>query len=599
MRKEILNKFFGPVEIEDGHPIRINYVVDNNDIENSVVDEYGVRYSIDGTRLIGFEEKLPRRYAVKEECQMICCNEDLEFLLSIKGCFDDLEELILPEGLEVIGDEVFQGLKKVKTLTIPSTVRYIGPHAFNGVSISFDLDSYTSEEGDMVLVDNGNCSDSILEEVVVKSCNIFIDYAAFYGNKKLKKVLFASPANEDDEVRICHNTFGECTSLKQLSLPINCTIIYNPFIQCTIENIEIDPRQGYLFADGFLTSNGEDGECELIGYYGKEKHVKVPEEVTEICTYAFDNNSTMETIVLPAKLKYIGRSAFCECSGLKSIAIPSEVSMIGEFGFGLCENLSQVIIEGPIKTLELGIFCSCKSLESVVLPRSLRYIEDSAFSDCCSLKTIMLPPYLERIDGNPFAGSGLETIESQSSNFKVIEGGFLVDCCTDTLLAYIGNADNVVIPKGIMQIGASAFLNRSLRHISLPSSLCAIGECAFMRCNNLEEVIIPEGVRTINVSTFAECNSLKKVVLNEGLKVIDNYAFNGCASLENLVIPQSVEFIGLCAFSSLKEVTFIAVPKVMKINPLISIKVPKGKINAFKEIIGGIGANQFIEYSNA
>ena len=156
MRKEILNKFFGPVEIENGHPIRINYVVDNNDIENSVVDEYGVRYSIDGTRLIGFEEKLPRRYAVKEECQMICCNEDLEFLLSIKGCFDDLEELILPEGLEVIGDEVFQGLKKVKTLIIPSTVRYIGACAFDVVSIYSDNFSCTSEESDKLLIDNQN-----------------------------------------------------------------------------------------------------------------------------------------------------------------------------------------------------------------------------------------------------------------------------------------------------------------------------------------------------------------------------------------------------------------------------------------------------------
>ena len=480
MRENLQNKFFEPAEGEDDHPIYEKYEVDSKDIENSVVDEYGVRYSIDGTKLIGFEEKLPRRYAVKEECQIICCKEVSDIFLSDGSCFDDLEELILPEGLEVIGDKVFHGLKKVKTLTIPSTVRYIGPHAFEGVSIYSDTYSWTSEEGDKVLVDNGNCLDSVLEEVVVKSSNILIDYTAFYGNKKLKKVLFASPTNEEDEVRICHSTFGECTSLKQLSLPTSCIIESNPFIQCPIESIDIDSRQGYLFADGFLTSNGEDGECELIGYYGKEKHVKVPKEVTDICPYAFYKNSTMETIVLPEKLKCIGRMAFLECIGLKSIAIPSEVSMIGESGFGLCENLSQVIIEGPIKTLEWGIFHSCKSLESVVLPGSLRYIEDSAFSDCCSLKTIMLPPYLERIDGNPFAGSGLETIESQSVNFKVIEGGFLVDCCTDTLLAYIGNADDVVVPKEIMQIGADAFFYSSLRHISLPSSLCAIGKCAFM-----------------------------------------------------------------------------------------------------------------------
>lgn len=537
----IQNIFFEPAEGGDDHPNYEKYEVDSKDIENSVVDEYGVRYSIDGVKLIGFEEKLPRRYAVKEECQIICCKEVSDIFLSDGSCFDDLEELILPEGLEAIGDGVFFGIKKVRTLTIPSTVRYIGASAFDVVSIHSDTSSCTFEEGDRAVVDNGSCSDSILEEVVVKSSNILISNAAFYGNKRLKKVLFASPTNEDNEVIICHSTFGECTSLKQLSLPINCTIDSNPFIHCPIENIIINSRQGYLFADGFLLHMVEHCKCELIGYFGKEKHVRVPEMVTEIGSYAFYKNSTMETIELPARVKCIGKNAFFECIGLKSIEIPSEVSMIGNSGFDMCENLSQVTIEGPIETLEWGVFYSCKSLESVVLPRSLKYIEDCAFFNCCSLKTIILPPYLERIDGNPFAGSGLETIDNQSSNFIVIEGVFLLDCCTDTLLAYIGNADNVVVPKGIMQIGASAFFNRSLRNISLPSSLYAIGECAFMRCTNLEEVVIPAGVRTINVSTFAGCNSLKKVVRNEGLKVIGHYTIRDFTSHEEPVIPPCLD----------------------------------------------------------
>ena len=535
------NDFFRLVDSEDDHPFYEKYEIDNEDIENSLVDEYGVRYSIDGIKLIGFEEKLPRRYAVKEECQIICCKKVSDFILSEGSCFDDLEELILPEGLEAIGDGAFHGIKKVKTLIIPSTVRYIGACAFDVVSIYSDNFSCTSEESDKLLIDNGSCSDSILEEVVVKSSNILISNAAFDGNKRLKQVLFASPTNEVDEVRICSNAFGGCISLKQLSLPVNCTFDANPFINCPIENIDIDSRQGYLFTNGFLLHHVELCKCELIGYFGKEKHVKVPEMVTEIGSHAFFNNSTIETIVLPAKLKCIGLKAFYGCIGLKSIAIPSEVSMIGHSGFGLCENLLQITIEGPIKTLEWGTFYSCKSLERVVLPRSLKYIEDCAFFNCYNLKTITLPPYLERIDDNPFAGSGLETIDSQGSNFKVIEGVFLVDCCTDTLLAYIGNADDVVVPQEIMQIGASAFFNRRLRHISLPSSLCAIGECAFMWCINLEDIILPAGVRTINVSTFAGCNSLKKVVRNEGLRVIDHYKIRDFTSHEEPVIPPCLD----------------------------------------------------------
>ena len=180
------NDFFRLVDSEDDHPFYEKYEIDNEDIENSVVDEYGVRYSINGIKLIGFEKKLPRHYAVKEECQIICCKEVSDFILSDGSCFDDLEELILPEGLEAIGDGVFFGIKKVRTLTIPSTVRYIGTCAFDVVSIHSDTSSCTSEEGHRAVVDNGRCSDSKLEEVVVKSSNILISNAAFNGNKRLK-----------------------------------------------------------------------------------------------------------------------------------------------------------------------------------------------------------------------------------------------------------------------------------------------------------------------------------------------------------------------------------------------------------------------------
>ena len=44
------NDFFRLVDSEDDHPFYEKYEIDNEDIENSVVDEYGVRYSIDGIK---------------------------------------------------------------------------------------------------------------------------------------------------------------------------------------------------------------------------------------------------------------------------------------------------------------------------------------------------------------------------------------------------------------------------------------------------------------------------------------------------------------------------------------------------------------------
>lgn len=124
------DRCFGPVEISEGCPIPVAYQASAEDVEDSVLDPFGVRYSTDGTRLLGFEGRLPRRYAVKEGCRVICCCEDSDFTLSAEHCFDDLEDLVLPEGLEVIGDDAFRGLMRVKHLVIPSTVRFIGWGAF-------------------------------------------------------------------------------------------------------------------------------------------------------------------------------------------------------------------------------------------------------------------------------------------------------------------------------------------------------------------------------------------------------------------------------------------------------------------------------------
>ena len=602
MRNNITNhqdRYFGPVEISEGCPIPVIYQASTEDIEDSVLDDFGVRYSADGTRLIAFETRLPRRYEVKSGCQVICCSDDTDFILSEEDCFSDLEELILPEGLEVIADYAFQGLRRVKRLTIPSSVRFIGRSAFEANTYN---DAPLADEGmseDILSETIAGCpmiSTSQLEELDILSPDIFIYNYAFYGHTELTRLNLAAPAKDDDEVRIGRCAFGECTSLRNLSLPAGTTLCNNPFTGCHLDDIVTAPHSYYHYCNGFLTCDEDVTLNVLVGYYGSDNDVVLPTDINTIGAQAFARNVTLRQVSLPQNLIIIGPSAFQECTNLTSLVVPAHVDHIGEYAFSCCTALKSVTISGPVEHLNCGLFSGCIALEELSLPDSLKSIQSDVFHRCLSLKTLTLPPYLEDIADNPAAFSGIGTVVSQNPNFKVADD-MLVDCCTDTLLAYFGNADDVTIPDGIRQIGTNAFAgNTNLRHTALPASLCCIGDNAFSECIRLEEVSIPSGVSSIGESAFFGCATMTQVELHEGLKHIGKNAFCECRSLKAIVIPQSVETLGRTAFPQGVEVTFLDIPQSIGILPLTTIRVPKEKVGQLRPLLPYNNTADIIEY---
>lgn len=592
------DRYFGPVEISEGCPIPVTYQASVEDVEDSILDPYGVRYSADGIRLIGFEERLPRRYAVKEGCRVICCSNDSDFSLSALDCFDDLEELILPEGLEVIADDAFRGLKRVKHLVIPSSVRFIGFGAFEAEILRDDAQTDLDKLEDDLSGTAGQQQTlaSQLERVDILSSDIFIYNFAFYGHRRLATLNFAVPTTEGGEVRIGCCAFGECTSLRRLSLPKGASLCNNPFTGCHLQEIHTDPHSNYHFSNGFLTNDEDVTFNVLVGYYGSENDVVIPADINTIGDSAFVNNDTIRQVVLPQNLVIIGTSAFHNCTGLVSLVIPQHVGNIGSFAFSGCSALKTVAISGPVMTLTEGLFSDCTALEELTLPDSVKSIHSGTFHDCTSLKAITLPPYLEHIADNPIVGSAVATVVSHSPNFKV-DNDMLIDCCTDTLLAYFGHADEVTVPDGILQIGTNAFAgNHDLRHITMPASLRHIGDMAFSRCISLDELSLPSAVSSIGASAFFNCTSLTHVELNEGLTHIGRLAFCECSALNDVVIPQSVKMLENFAFSHGFEVTFAGIPHMIGLLPLATFRVPKGTAGQFQRLVHESNCATIIEY---
>ncbi|MCH5259220.1 MAG: leucine-rich repeat protein [Lachnospiraceae bacterium] len=222
----------------------------------------------------------------------------------------------------------------------------------------------------------------------------------------------------------------------------------------------------------------------LVKYLGNDKHVVIPDSVTEIGYRAFRADEyaygEAEKIYIPEGVKKIAAFAFCDNINLKEITLPSKLESIGDRAFSGCYSLKSIKIPDSVKELGEFVFDHCDRLESITIGKGLT-------------KTGPL-----RIGG---ADSALKTIKVSRSNQKYYsDGNCLIERETGTLL---NGCNSSVIPDGVKSIAPGAFMNcDGLEKIVIPDSVESIGEDAFGGCLSLQEVIIGANVTDIAPLAF-------------------------------------------------------------------------------------------------
>jgi hypothetical protein len=111
------------------------------------------------------------------------------------------------------------------------------------------------------------------------------------------------------------------------------------------------------------------------------------------------------------------------------------------------------------------------------------------------------------------------------------------------------------------RVGNCAFLECSaLREVVLPRSVVHMGDGVFNRCTSLTSVTLPDGLTHVGSSTFCECTSLTSVTLPDGLTNIGSSTFRGCTSLTSVILPDSLTRVGDDAFAECTSLASVTIP---------------------------------------
>ncbi|MDY4537365.1 MAG: leucine-rich repeat protein [Sodaliphilus sp.] len=195
------------------------------DFKYAIEDEYGVKYSRDGKKLLeasslfsfSFSFSLCEKYVVREGTEVICDG-------AFSGC-KYLKSITIPNSVKSIGDEAFSGCTSLQSVTIPNSVTKIGDGAF---SWCHSLQSVTIPNS-VTKIEDGAFSGCGFQSVSIPNSVTSIGNEAFSGCKSLQSVAIPNSVTS-----IGDNAFRWCNSLQSITIPNSVTSIgHRAFFKCT------------------------------------------------------------------------------------------------------------------------------------------------------------------------------------------------------------------------------------------------------------------------------------------------------------------------------------------------------------------------------
>ena len=218
---------------------------------------------------------------------------------------NDLESIIIPEGVTYIGDYVFENCEFLMDITIPDSVTYIGFNAFWLIGYCMDPANY--DEDGFIYIGN-HLIDHALSYVDYDDCETKpTTYSVKEGTVSIGSIAFAS------------------VELVELSIPASVKGLgFHILGNCdeTLESMTVSEDSEYLRVDGNCLIETQVGRINST--YGE-------------CTIPNDGS-----------IRIIGEEAFCRSEGMTKLVIPDGVTTLEYFSLASCWDIEELYIPDSV-----------------------------------------------------------------------------------------------------------------------------------------------------------------------------------------------------------------------------------------------------------
>ena len=477
----------------------------------------------------------------------------------------NLEEVILPLGLQAIDSYAFYNATALKTVNIRKNVATIGDYAFYNCTA---LENLTFEEGGTSPLIIGDANYINLSVFNSETSTSNVKYGqTFYNCYMLTNVTLPERTKF-----IADYTFEKCLGLKTINIPNNVEKLGNgAFRSCErLENVTFDPDEVKFTVIPH----------SLFEYCYSLKSFVVPASVTEFAiNKKYKNNSiafayctSLESVVFQEgiEISSLPRGLFAFCESLTSISIPASVTEFvsgastsyasGTGVFHGCTSLSEVIWadDAAIEFIGSYAFTDCHSLAEFTIPESVQELGSNVFRNCKSLDNVIIPDhiYIDECAGLFYGCESLKTY--QIPEMFILPDYFLYNCKSITEFeisedigeVYYGvfygtGIDTVELKAGVYyEYGAFSGMPK-LKNVTIEEGVTELYDEMFAFCKGLETIYIPDSVEYIGYMAFYECSSLREVRLpeNSNCTALWGETFWGCKSLEEIEVPANFKEI--------------------------------------------------------
>lgn len=537
----------------------------------------------------------------------------------------------IPDGVDIIPRAAFTG-SMIEKVIIPASVTAIEAEAFADCAY---LSSVVFEQPGL-----GKPSLTIGERAF-KNCELLtsITLPARLQNISLQKYVQRNSFFEslDELTEDAPDAFLGCTALERIDVAYNASAVYTA-------------NDGVLFTDSGRT----------LVYFPAAKSASdyvFPTTVRSVAAGAFLGCSLSGALNISAGITSIGDFAFAGTAisevSFASDSVGLSAVTVGAYAFYGCEDIKILTFADRSNVTELGTgaFKDCEKLPEVIIPASMKTVGDEAFANCgtyddsftvtiargtnqltfgngvfsgCTIDTLSIHSNVT-LSADFLSGLEIENITiaedhptlASEDNVLYIKGA---DGQKETLLLYLSDVAEFVVPDGVKSIAANAFYGKfSLTNISLPESITAIGENAFYMCSYLASVTfrgtsdqpltigdyafwstglhtltLPDRPITIGAYAFAEISYYSyETYDDESLAALDlggtvsigDYAFYKTGEALELTIPATVKTIGNHAFEGsdyTRYLTSVTFEEGSALETIGAYAFSKAKISSFR-----------------